>query len=117
MRVFLKLSVFTFCFISGLFSFPDILAEEQLKTVSERITAHAFVNDPVGITSLSNSELTKKTMVLRIPENNTVAITMNDYYESYSSDSVVSLILLDHYADNSKFENQSCTLTVFFPYQ
>ncbi len=117
MRVLSKILFFSFCFITGLFSLPDLLADDKCISASGRISAHAFVANPVGIFNQSQSELIKKPMVLRVPEKHTVVISMNDFSESYSSDSTVSLISLDNFINDYQYKNQPCTLTVFFPHQ
>jgi len=103
--------------MTGLFSFPNLLAEDNCISASGRISAHAFVDNPVGIYNPSYADLDKGSMTLRIPEENTVIISMNDFFESFSSDSEVFLISLDNLINSENNKNQPCTLTVFFPHQ
>lgn len=112
MRVLIKILFFSFCFITGFFSFPKLLANDKCISASGRISAHAFVANPVGVINISKNDLVKGSMTLRVPREQTVIITNNDFYKSYSSDSTVSLFSLDNIINN-----KPCTLTVFFPYQ
>lgn len=117
MKSFYKLSFFAICFVTGLFSLPDLLADDWCLSRMGRITAHALVSNPVGIVNVSLNEINRESLTLRIPEEKTVGIFFNNSYKSYTSDSAVSLISLENLIYNNQFDNKACTLTIFFPYQ
>jgi len=117
MKSFYKFIIFTICLLTGLFSLPDLLADDRCLSRTGRITAHAFVNNPVGIVNISQNEINRESLTLRVPEEKTVGISINNSYECYTSDSSVSLISLENLMNSYQFDNKPCTLTIFFPYQ
>jgi hypothetical protein len=117
MKSFYKFIIFTICFLTGLFSLPDLLADDRCLSRTGHIMAHAYVENPVGIFEALQSDSNRGLTTLRIPEEKTVGISINNFYESYTSDSTVSLISLDNLINSYQFDNKPCTLTIIFPYQ
>ena len=100
MNKLIKITFALICFFAGLCLLPNVSAQDKCISVTGKIRAHAFVENPVGIFNQSSSEIENEFLSLRIPKDNTVMISMDNLYISYYDITLITyIVVIDNPAD------------------